>query len=337
MTGWTYLKDKAGFLALQAVSFSVVVLVLAIWQLPLILHVVIAIVWFWPLLSYFVYDYWRTRVFYQETTRLVTTLDQAYLLPVVMKKPRFLAGKLVYSWLQVANQAMHEAVKRGEMANNEYQAYVTTWVHEVKTPLAALQLMVHHVEPTKRTELKKQLQAVDGYVEQALYYVKSNQLNEDYHVKKFAVEGVIRQAIQAQALMLRAKNMQVVLAEQQTDVRSDPKWVQFIFQQIIQNAQQYSQPETTVTITVTTVEEAVIVSFCDQGIGIRAHELKHVFQKGYVGSNGREFAKSTGIGLYICQRLAAKLHLRLEMSSTVGVGTQVQVIFPNGTHHRLSE
>ncbi|MGL5296101.1 MAG: sensor histidine kinase [Culicoidibacterales bacterium] len=335
MNGWQYFKDKLGFISVQLFIYGLVMLSCSIWEIPFIICFLITLLWFVPLCTYFMYEYWRIQAFYKETTRLVQTLDQAYLLPVVMKKPQFLTGKIVFEWLNITNRDMHEHVKQATIENMEYQTYVATWVHEIKTPLAALNLLLQHVEVQKRFEMKKQLQHVEAYVEQALYYVKSAQANEDYHVKQFIVQTVIRRAIQTHALALRAKNIQIVLADEKTPVASDPKWVQFIFQQIIQNACQYSYENTTITIEVTNENEAVQVIFRDQGIGIIAHELPHVFKKGYTGSNGREFSPSTGIGLYISQRLAQKLHLQLVIESEQQIGTTVSVVFPLSTHQSI--
>ena len=230
---------------------------------------------------------------------------------------------------------MHEQVKLHEQENNTYQEYVATWVHEVKTPLAAANLLTKHVPQANRLEMKQQLQAVEQYVEQALYYVKSTQANQDYHVRNFLIEPIIRQAIQTQAFALRAKNLQIILNETQTSVVSDPKWVKFILQQIIQNACQYSEQDQNITICVRQEQDNVRVEVIDQGCGIAKHELQHVCKKGYTGSNGRECAPSTGIGLYLCQRLTNKLHLQLTIMSQQGVGTTVSLCFPHGGHQTL--
>lgn len=336
MTWKQYLVDKSIFIVSQLLLYCGVILLLTIWSLPPIFAFLIALLCFSPLSMYFVYDYWRTAKFYRETTQILVQLDQAYLLPVIMKQPHFLTGKISYEWLKMSNRAMHEQVKLREQENNAYQEYVTTWVHEVKTPLAAANLLAQHVPDDTRLEMKQQLQAVEHYVEQALYYVKSTQANQDYHVRNFMIEPVIRQAIQTQSFALRAKNLQIVLKEKQTPVTSDPKWVQFILQQIIQNACQYSEQANQIIIRVKQEQAGVSVEIIDHGCGIAEHELQHICKKGYTGSNGREFAPSTGIGLYLCQRLVDKLHLQLTITSDQQNGTTVGLWFPNGGHHTLN-
>lgn len=335
MTWKEYLVDKSIFLVSQFLLYCGIILVLTIWRIPPIGAFVVAVLWFLPLIMYFGYDYWRTAKFYRETTQTLAHLERAYLLPAVIKQPHFLIGKISYEWLKISNRSMHEQVKLREQENNTYQEYVATWVHEVKTPLAAANLLAQHVPQANRLEMKQQLQAVEHYVEQALYYVKSTQANQDYHVRNFLVEPVIRQAIQTQAFALRAKNLQVVLDETQTSVTSDPKWIKFILQQIIQNACQYSDQAKQIIIDVKQEQAGVCVEVIDYGCGIAEHELQHICKKGYTGSNGREFAPSTGIGLYLCQRLAAKLHLQLTITSRPGIGTTVGLWFPQSSHHAI--
>ena len=75
-------------------------------------------------------------------------------------------------------------------------------------------------------------------------------------------------------------------------------------------------------------EEVTVITVEDNGIGIPAHELPRVFDRGFTGSNGRNRGGSTGMGLYLCKKLAGFLELGLEIASEEGKGTTVTLTFP---------
>ena len=72
----------------------------------------------------------------------------------------------------------------------------------------------------------------------------------------------------------------------------------------------------------------IVLTIEDNGIGINEKDIVKVFDKGFTGENGREFGKSTGIGLYLCKKLCEKLGLGINIEFKKGNGTKINIIFP---------
>lgn len=111
---------------------------------------------------------------------------------------------------------------------------------------------------------------------------------------------------------------------------SDIKWVEFIINQIVGNSLKYTNSGGKIKIYSEDSKNKVILTIEDSGVGIPNVELSKVFLKGFTGENGRIFGKSTGIGLYLCQKLCDKLGLGLILNSEKNKGTRVDIIFPRG-------
>ncbi|MDZ5034907.1 ATP-binding protein, partial [Clostridium perfringens] len=112
-------------------------------------------------------------------------------------------------------------------------------------------------------------------------------------------------------------------------VYSDSKWIEFIINQIISNSIKYiGNGERIIKFYTNKVGENIILYIEDTGIGMSEKDVIKVFEKGYTGENGRRFGKSTGIGLYLCKKLAIKLGLGINLTSELNVGTKVSIIFP---------
>jgi signal transduction histidine kinase len=211
----------------------------------------------------------------------------------------------------------------------EYQEYVETWVHEIKTPIASTMLIIENNEDIIPNNMKYELRKVEDYVEQALYYSRSNEVSQDYIVKRFNLEQTVRKVIKRNASDFINKKIAIDIENIKGEIHSDPKWVEFIINQIIGNSIKYLTTQNPkVTIYTTENENNTILIIKDNGVGINEKDLKKVFEKGFTGANGRIYAKSTGIGLYLCQKLCKKLGLRIKLTSKENEGTEVKIIFP---------
>lgn len=124
-------------------------------------------------------------------------------------------------------------------------------------------------------------------------------------------------------------------------IYTDDKWAVFILGQLLQNAARYRREDPggqgiaedresapVITLSAKRLGRQVQLAVSDNGIGIPAHELSRVFDRGFTGSNGRVRGGSTGMGLYLCRRLADCLEMGLQIASKEGQGTTVTLTFP---------
>lgn len=228
---------------------------------------------------------------------------------------------------------------------SEMREYYAMWVHQIKTPIAAMRLLqqvqrnrleegdviTSGAEETDslqvQAELEKELFDIEQYVNMALQYQRVNTPGNDYVLEKLRLDDIVREVIHKYAgLMVRAH---IPLQYEGTNVMvtTDAKWVAFALEQILSNAIKYSRAGQQIVIETVPEENVDYLKIADHGIGIRAEDLSRVFEKGYTGYNGHADKKSTGIGLYLCRLVLTKLGHTIRMESVQGEGTTVWIGF----------
>lgn len=214
-------------------------------------------------------------------------------------------------------------------ASNDYREYIETWVHEVKTPIASSRLMIENNKNEVTRSLETEISRIEGYVEQALFYTRSNSVEKDYIIKKVNLKEMISSCVKKNARALIESRISVQMQDLEEDVFTDAKWIDFIVGQILSNSIKYRRDQDPqIKIFAEKKENSIRLSICDNGIGIPPQDIRRVFEKGFTGENGRRFTRSTGMGLYLCKKLCEKLGLSISLTSQVGQGTLIEILFP---------
>ena len=170
---------------------------------------------------------------------------------------------------------------------------------------------------------------IENFVEQVLYYSRSDEVGKDYIIKKIELSKVVKYVVKKNQRDFIGKRISLKLGELDEIIYSDAKWIEFILNQIVGNAIKYSKGQgDKIKIESKTLANSVVLTIEDNGVGIIERDLNRVFEKGFTGENGRKFGKSTGIGLYLCKKLCDKMGLGLNIESEENKGTKVTVIFP---------
>ena len=289
-------------------------------------------IWFFPILTYILIEFVKQKMLYNELNSILDNLDKKYLLPEIMKEPENIEGKLLYDVLRQANKDMHEHVKNYRDRENEYREYIETWVHEIKTPIASTRLIIENNQNEVTRNINYEIKKIEEYIEQVLYYSRSNNVSKDYLIKEVSLATVVRSVIKKNSRDFISKSISVDIEAVEGTVYSDAKWLEFILNQVIGNAIKYMR-ERNGKVKIYTIhnENNIVLTIEDNGIGIIEKDINRVFEKGFTGENGRHFGKSTGIGLYLCKKLAEQLGLGLTLTSKTGEGTKVRIIFPLGS------
>ncbi len=183
--------------------------------------------------------------------------------------------------------------------------------------------------------IDEELNKVENYIEQALYYARSNTVEKDYYIKKAILKDIVNESIKRNKNVLIHERIFINVHDLELEVNTDNKWIVFILNQIIQNSIKYKKqndyPE--IEIYAKQGKEKVILYIKDNGIGIKKGEITKVFDKGFTGTNGRLIGKkSTGIGLYLCKNLCNKLGITIELNSVEDEGTQMCLVFPKSSY-----
>ncbi len=297
--------------------------------LPEVIGKVDFITGFLPLLSYMIIDYLKYRNYFNSIDNILDNLDKKYLLPEVIGKVDFITGEKLNDILKVISRDMHENIKFYNDNQEEYREYIETWIHKIKTPIASSKLIIenNNNEVTKKIDI--QIDKIENFVEQVLYYSKSDNVAKDYIIRELNVKDVVNKVIKRNYRDFINKNIKVEIDEINDTVYSDLKWIEFILNQIIGNSIKYiNSTNGLVKINSKRIENSVVLTIQDNGVGIVNADINRVFEKGFTGTNGRIFGKGTGIGLYLCKKLCNKLGIGLVLESKVDFGTTVKIIFP---------
>lgn len=324
-----YIKSKALFLAINLLIFIIISAFMYSTDVALVIIFLLFCVWFLPLLSYMIIEYIKFKRYFNALEAVLENLDKKYLLPEVIKEPNFIEGKEINYILKILSRDMHENVKYYKNMQEEYREYIEMWVHEIKTPIASTKLLIENNNNEVTRKINSQIDKIENFVEQVLYYSRSDEVGKDYIIKKIDLSQVVKSVIKRNQRDFISKRISLQLDNLDEVVYSDTKWIEFILNQIVGNAIKYSKgKEDKIKIESKKVENAVILTVEDNGVGIIERDLNRVFEKGFTGENGRKFGKSTGIGLYLCKKLCDKMGLGLHIDSKINEGTKVSIVFP---------
>ena len=271
----------------------------------------------------------KCKSYYNEINGILENLDKKYLLPEIINETNFIHGEKINSILKEISRDMHENVKYYRDMQADYREYIETWVHEIKTPIASTKLIIENNQNEVTNKIDSQIDRIEGFVEQVLYYSRSNNVSKDYIIKPINLDDMVRNVIKRNYRDFIHKRIKLDIKDINEIVYSDGKWAEFIINQIIGNAIKYSNnEEPVIRIYSTKKANAVILTIADNGVGIIDKDIGRVFEKGFTGENGRKFSKSTGMGLYLCEKLCSKLGLKISVESEVNRGTSVTLLFP---------
>lgn len=242
-----------------------------------------------------------------------------------------------------------EEVAAARRDADEHREYVETWVHEVKTPIAAARLTAANHPGAGMSAVSVELDRIDAYVDQALYYARSSSVDRDYVIRETNLEALVNDAVKAHARTLIERGVRIAKGGLDERVFCDAKWMRFCLGQVIENAMKYPAVQDVGRVPEISfsarhehegfAEECVVLAVCDNGRGIPKQDLPRLFDKGFVGENGRavDATRSTGIGLYLVKRLCDKMGLGIGVRSAVGLGTEVDFTFPMNRLHFLDD
>jgi len=280
-------------------------------------------------LVFHIYDYLNKKVYYDNILGNLQSLDKKYLISELINEPTFVDGKILYNIIKDTNKSMNDEIFKIKRGTVEYREYIELWVHEIKTPIASCKLLLANNESEVTKSVDEEIEKVEDYIEQALFYARSNNLEKDYIIRELNIRQCINSAIKRNSNILIKKKIKIELSNIDKIVYSDSKWIEFILHQIISNCIKYmDKNECVIRMYCEDRGENIVLRICDNGIGMSEKCVKKAFEKGYTGENGRLYSKSTGIGLYLCKKLCEKLGLWIKLSSKKDEGTIVSITFP---------
>lgn len=234
---------------------------------------------------------------------------------------------------------LYENMRRSEneMAEkySDMTDYYTLWAHQIKTPIAAMGLILQEAGQTDNTkrgqsleqnreqnrELADNLQKIEQYAEMVMCYLRLDSDSTDYVIKEYDLDGIVRQAVRKFSRQFIRKKLSLTYEPLRKTVLTDEKWLLFVIEQVISNAVKYTRSGGAEIY----CEEPLTLCIRDTGIGAAPEDLPRLFEKGYTGCNGRLDKKASGIGLYLCKRICSKLGHDISAENAEGGGLVVKI------------
>ena len=199
--------------------------------------------------------------------------------------------------------------------------YYTLWAHQIKTPIASMRLNLQNEDSSLARQLSEDLFRIEQYVEMVLCYLRLDAGSNDYVIREYALDDIVRQAVKKLAGQFIRKKLTLVYEPLNVRVLTDEKWLLFVLEQVLSNALKYT-PSGRIVID---MEAPKTLCIRDTGIGIAPEDLPRIFEKGYTGYNGRSDKKASGIGLYLCRRICKNLGHTITANSSVDSGTVIRI------------
>ncbi|MGD8191882.1 sensor histidine kinase [Brevibacillus ginsengisoli] len=278
---------------------------------------------------YFFGGYIRQRSYF---STLQEACNQPFDTIVILPEPKSNAQAFYNKLLLNVYERHHEEVSHLYAEKKETLEFMTSWFHEIKTPLSVSRLLIENKaekEPGQILDsLDEELDKIEHQIERALYYARIDDFSRDYFIHTVNLDQIVKQAVKNNAKTFISKRIQVKLHDLEHEVLTDKKWLFFILNQILSNALKYTAPEGIIEICGGETKQEYFLKIRDTGIGIPPEDVSRVFEKGFTGSTGRTHEESTGIGLYLARKLAHKLNHDITLQSEYGVYTEVTLHFP---------
>lgn len=247
-------------------------------------------------------------------------------------------GKKERSALHLLASVLRERqVTENELRSDlaDYEEYVESWVHEAKTPLSLLTMLLDNrgdeMSPDLHAKLDYVRSELQEDVAQILYYARLKSSTKDYLFEMVDLCGCIEEVLEDYAPLLEEKKFRVETSFSEKQVYTDRRGLLFMLGQIVGNAVKYSGAEPKLTFTLEQTERADTLTIADCGVGVKGCDLPYIFQKGFTGDSTDSRKKATGMGLYLTKRMADDLKLGLDAKSEWHKGFAISIAFPKIT------
>ena len=198
--------------------------------------------------------------------------------------------------------------------------YYTVWAHQIKTPIASMRLTLQGEDSPTARRLSADLSRIEQYVEMVLVFLRLDSDSTDYVIRACDLDAVVRGAVKKFSAEFIGRRLSLDYAPVSMTVLTDEKWLSFVIEQLLSNALKY-----TASGGISIFLEGETLCIRDTGIGIAPEDLPRVFEKGYTGLNGRADKRASGLGLWLCSRICARLGHTIAIDSAPGRGTIVRL------------
>ena len=286
------------------------------------------------IMTKYLMDWYRKKKYFEMITERVKDLKEPWLIAELLPVSYTIEDEIYQELLRKVGSSAIEEIHKIEDEQKEYEDYIEQWIHEVKTPITSIHLMLENrisENPGLKRDLNVELSRLENDVELALYYARSEQIYRDYLIQKLNVRKVLLKVVNKNRTVIMNSSVAIDLdCDEALYAYGDEKWLVFMLTQVLLNAIKYkAEADAKVVMRAKRDNKRIVLNIIDNGKGIKKEELPRIFDKGFTGSNGRDNEKSTGMGLYLVHKLCEKLEIDIEADSVYGEFTEISFSLKN--------
>lgn len=312
-----YLKEKFKHVFVYFLFTTVFFIVFYLYHLPLETILYATLICFVFGIILFIYDFYR---FYCKHKILIDVKNNISATMKNLPEPKTLIENDYQSLIEILYKDKKDLIFKTDKRYSDLLEYYTIWTHQIKTPLSAIDFLLQSKEESLHDDLELQIFEVEKYVDMALQYLRIDSMSSDLRLEEYSIQKIIKRAIKFYSKSFIYKGIGLKLDESDLLVVTDEKWLLFVIKQILSNSLKYTNKGEILIYL-----EGNVLIIEDTGIGIRKEDIPRIFEKGFTGYSGRIDEKSTGLGLYLCKRILKNLDHKIEITSTIDIGTKVKI------------
>ncbi|KLE14288.1 ATP-binding protein [Clostridium sp. C8] len=244
-------------------------------------------------------------------------------------KESSLEEEIIYKVIDNKDKKYDFKTKEYDEKLSDMEEYISKWVHEIKLPITALNIISEDIEDyTVASSVKNETEKINFLVNSIIYGSRATVASEDIFIKEENLGNIVKKSIKNNSFFLIKNKMEVVTSNLNYNIYSDGKWIIYVIDQLINNAIKYSKEKGKIEFYAEDNREYIKLCIKDNGIGIEKEDIERIFNKGFTGSNGRnKVYKSTGMGLYFTKKVLNKLEHEISVESIKGEYTLFNIYF----------
>ncbi|MFD9625152.1 sensor histidine kinase [Peribacillus muralis] len=236
--------------------------------------------------------------------------------------------KIIESSIITQTELLKQAAEKSRMTLEQEKDELLAWIHEVKTPLTAMHLMIDRLdEGMLKSHLTYEWLRIHLLLDQQLHQRRIPFIENDLYMENTDLETIIFDEIKTLQSWCIQKGIGFDIQLDVTEVLTDAKWLSFIMRQLLTNSIKYSE---SADIMIFSHEQAgqTVVEVKDSGRGIDSKDVSRIFDKGFTSTTNHRDSAATGMGLYLTKKAADSLLISIDVKSELGAGTTMTLRFP---------
>lgn len=225
---------------------------------------------------------------------------------------------------------LQQSASTHQVALEQEKDDLLAWIHEVKTPLTAMRLMIDRLQDeTMKASLTYEWLRIHLLLDRQLHQKRLPFMENDLYIEQVDLASLTYAEIKTLKTWCIQKGIGFDVEFEVAEVLSDAKWLAFILRQLVTNAVKYSTPDAADIIVRSRVSgQRTVLEVIDHGRGIDPKDLPRIFDKGFTSTAWHQDSAATGMGLYLAKKAADSLLIHLAVQSQPGSGTTFTLTFP---------